>query len=128
MAFAFVLTVGRALCVRSARLRDACAFLLVFGTTGTDLLDINFLSREWYRGTTRGIELSWLDLIWIPLLLSLPRKEQRRAWPPAFGPMLVFFVYNALVVACSEPMLFGIFELSKMLRQLCVFVTMARYV
>ena len=42
--------------------------------------------------------------------------------------MLVFFGYNALIVAYSDPVLFGIFELTKMLRQLGLFVTMARYV
>lgn len=127
-AFALVLTVGRVVCSRSARLRDACAFLLVFGTTRTDMLDINFLSREWYRGTTRGIEVSWVDLIWILLLASLPRNERRNAWLPGLGPMLVFFAYNALVVAYSDPAIFGIFELSNMLRHIFVFVTMARYV
>ncbi len=127
VGFAVALTVGRAMCVRNARLRDACAFLLVFGTTRSDLIDINFISREWYRGTTRGVEVSWLDLLWIMLLLSVPVAERRREWLPGLGPMLVFFVYNALVVAFSDPALFGLFELSKMVRQLCVFVTMARY-
>jgi hypothetical protein len=125
---ALVLTVGRSMCNRDARLRDACAFLLVFGTTCTDLVDINFLSREWYRGTTRGIEVSWIDLLWILLLTSLPRNKGREGWLPGLGPMLVFFGYNALIVAYSNPSLFGVFELSKMLRQLGLFVTVARYV
>ena len=123
-----VLTVGRFMCNRDARLRDACAFMIVFGTTSTSVIDINFLSREWYRGTTCGIEVSWVDLLWILLLTSLPRNKGRSAWLPALGPMLVFFGYNALIVAYSEPALFGIFELSKMLRQLGLFVTIARYV
>lgn len=127
-AVALVLTVGRALCKRDGRLRDACAFLLVFGTTRTDLFDIQFLSREWYRGTTRGIEVSWLDLLWILLLVSLPRNKLSRWRLPALPIMLVFFSYNALLVAFSEPSIFGIFELSKMVRQLCLFFTIACYV
>jgi hypothetical protein len=128
VALGLVLTVGRAVCLRNPRLQDACAFLLVFGTTRTDLMDVNFLSREWYRGTTRGIEVSWLDLLWILLLSSLRREDRQSNWLPGLGPMLLFFTYNALVVAFSEPSVFGIFELSKMLRQLCLFVTIARYV
>lgn len=123
-----VLTVGRSLCTRDARLRDLCAFLLVAGTTQTEFIDINFLSREWYRGTTRGIEVSWLDLICVLLFSSLPRQTKREAWLPGLGPMLVFLGYNALIVAYSEPAIFGVFELSKMVRQLFLFVTIARYV
>lgn len=128
IAVALVLTVGRALCKRQSTLRDACAFLLVFGTTRTDMMHINFLSREWYRGTTRGIELSWLDLLWLMLLISLPQDDRQKKWLPSLGPMLVFFGYNALVVVFSDPSLFGVFELSKMLRQICLFITIARYV
>lgn len=123
-----VLTLGRSLCRRKPQLRDTCAFLLVFGTTRADMLDINFLSREWYRGTTRGIEASWLDLLWILLLSSLPRNERRPAWIPGLGPMLFFLAYNALIVAYSDPAIFGIFELSKMVRLVGLFITIARYV
>lgn len=128
LGLALVSTVGRSLCRRSARLRDLCAFLLVFGTTRADMIDINFLSREWYRGTTRGIEASWLDLLWILLLLSLPPNKNRKVWTPGLGPMLLFFAYNTLIVAYSDPAIFGLFELSKMLRQMGLFVTMSRYV
>ena len=128
IAVLLVLTVGRAVCKRSERLRDVCAFLLVFGTTRTELFDINFLSREWYRGTTRGIEVSWLDLLWLLLLVSLPPNKVSRWRLPALPMMLVFFFYNALIVACSEPAIFGVFELSKMARQICLFFTIARYV
>lgn len=92
------------------------------------MLDLNFLSREWYRGTTRGIEVSWLDLLWILLLSSLPWKRHRPLWVPGLGPMLLFWGYNLLIVIYSEPSIFGVFELSKMFRQICVFMTMAHYV
>lgn len=128
LGLGLVSTLGRALCRRSAFLRDSCAFLLVFGTTRADMIDVNFLSREWYRGTTRGIEASWLDLLWILLLLSLPKNELRKPWTPGLGPMIIFLAYNALIVAYSDPAIFGLFELSKMLRQMGLFITVARYV
>jgi len=40
----------------SHRLRDAAFFVMVAAAVISDKLDINFLSRQWYRGTTRGIE------------------------------------------------------------------------
>lgn len=128
LAVILVLTVGRTICKRSALLRDACAFVLVFGTTRANMIDVNFLSREWYRGTTRGIEVSWLDLLWLLLLSSLSRKGRRPLWIPGLGPMLVFLGYNLLIVIYSYPSIFGVFELSKMMRQTCVFITVARYV
>ncbi|WP_437681793.1 O-antigen ligase family protein [Sorangium sp. So ce131] len=110
-------------------LRDACAFLLIAGTTHTGLQDINFVSREWYRGTTRGFEMCWLDMLWMILLVSVPRRPGRRAEIPASLPlMLVFFAFNALNVASSTPQLFGLFELSKMLRAILLFVAIAHYI
>jgi len=58
----------------------------------------------------------------------LPRNKQPRWQLPALPAMLVFLAYNLLVVVFSEPSIFGVFELSKMVRQLCVFLTIARYV
>jgi hypothetical protein len=42
--------------------------------------------------------------------------------------MLFFLAYNALIVAYSDPAIFGIFELSKMVRLVGLFITIARYV
>lgn len=36
--------------------RDAAFAALAAGLVVCTWLDINFLSREWYRGTTRGID------------------------------------------------------------------------
>jgi hypothetical protein len=116
---------------RSPRFKDACVFLLVLGTVHTGLLDINLFSREWYRGTTRGLEWCWLDYLWVFVLFD----ELRRSRPGARGPapmslslMVLFLAYNALHVLGSDPWLFGIFELSKMLRALMLFLAVASYV
>lgn len=108
--------------------RDACAFLLLFGTAHADKVAVNFLSREWYRGTTRGIEVCWLDLLGVMLLLALPRPRRPRPLPASLGFMLLFVGYNALIVAFSDPALFGVFELSKMIRMVLLFYTVSRYV
>ena len=57
------------------KIHDFVFMFLVFGTCMPESLmglptDINFFSREWYRGSTRGIEISYLDLLAIILLFS----------------------------------------------------------
>ncbi|MFY0580634.1 hypothetical protein ACN28S_46005 [Cystobacter fuscus] len=51
---AVVLYVGCGWVGRASWRKDACVFLLVLGTVHSGLVDINLMSREWYRGTTRG--------------------------------------------------------------------------
>jgi hypothetical protein len=123
---------GAYFAARARGFRDACAFLLVFGTLRYDLLAINFVSREWYRGTSRGFEICWLDFLWMIVLASEPRRVEspgRRAGLPVCLPaMLLFVAYNALNVYISTPQIYGLFELSKMVRALLVFVTLALYV
>src|SRR5215510_6249117 len=62
---------------------------LIYLTAVTEQFDVNFLSRDWYRGTTRGIEFSLVDILSISLLVSMvlfPRRGYKRAyWPASFG-------------------------------------------
>jgi len=54
-----------------------------------DWLDINFLSRELYRGSTRGIEITYVDLLVLSLLLAIfisaRRENFRFYWPEGLG-------------------------------------------
>jgi hypothetical protein len=98
----------------------------------TEDYDINFVSRDFYRGTTRGFEFSLVDILSISLLLSgllVPRRGQSRGyWPASFGFMLIFFLYACFNVAIADPRLFGLFELSKMVRGLVIFLAVAFFV
>ena len=42
----------------SYRIRDIFFFLMVTLSAVTEFIDVNFVSREWYRGTTCGYEVS----------------------------------------------------------------------
>jgi len=137
--FIVCVPVGILLSVLFPRIHKAVFFALVLGTTNTAglfglPLDINFLSREWYRGTTRGIEVSYLDLLAVVLFVStliVRSKEGRKVffWPLSLGWMLAFFVYASLhTIALADPKLFALFELSKMFRGIFIFVTVALYV
>lgn len=128
----FALPVCTAVLIYWRRARDFAFFALVFGAMITDRLDVNFVSREWYRGTTRGFEISFLDILSVSLLAAMwlrPRKgETRLFWPASLGPLLVYLGYCALSVLFSDPKLFGMFELLKILRGIVLFVTVANFV
>jgi hypothetical protein len=115
----------------SQRLRDAALFFLVFGAVLMEKMDVTFLGQYWYRGTSRGIEVSALDIAPICLIfatLLLPRFRPRLFWPASFGLMLVFFGYCCVSVARSEPQLYGVWELTKMMRGMIVFLAAALFV
>src|SRR5437667_9378412 len=116
----------------SQRLRDAAFFFMVAAVVISDKLDINFLSRQWYRGTTRGIEFSFIDVLAFSLLLSMilvPRLGQKRFyWPASLAFMLLFLGYECFSVAISDPKLFGLFEISKTIRAIAIFLAAALFV
>lgn len=123
---------GIAVACSSQRLRDLAFFVLSAGTVVTDRLDINFMSCQWYRGTTRGFEFSFIDIIAISLLVScilVPRNGTRRIyWPASLGFMLVFLSWQGISIVMSDPKLFGLFEMSKTIRAIIVFLAAAFYI
>jgi hypothetical protein len=115
----------------SYRNRDLFFFLMVTLSAVTEYIDVNFASREWYRGTTCGFEVSMVDMISISVLVSIlirPRPgEKRWFWPASFGLMLIYFAFAAFTVAVADPKIFGYFELSKMIRGFIMFLAAAFY-
>lgn len=115
----------------SRRLRDLFFVLLVVLTPFTWRLDVNFVSREWYRGSTRGFEFSTVDILALSILFSSllrPHPGQKRwYWPASLGFMLLYLLYACFSVALFDPKLFGLFELSKLLRGMAVFLAAAMY-
>jgi len=115
----------------SKRIRDVFFVLLVFLAPLIERVDVNFVSREWYRGTSRGFEVSLLDILSLSLLFSsilAPRRGTSRMYLPAsLGLMVLFFVYAGVNVLVSDPRLFGYFELFKLARGLILFLAVAFY-
>ncbi len=116
----------------SPRIRELVFFALVFSTATIKRLDINFLSREMYRGSTRGIEFSYFDfLVWILLLsclISPPPGKPRIRWPAGLGFLLAYVAYCGLSIMALEPRIFSIFEFTKILRGVVVFIAVANYI
>ncbi len=114
------------------RILNLVFFALVFGTTQPGSLfglptDINFLSLAWYRGSTRGIEISYLDLLALILLFgslsARAREGIKYVQPPSYGYLKAYFVWALLtVILISEPKIFGVFELTKIFRAMLVFI------
>ncbi|HWC61507.1 MAG TPA: O-antigen ligase family protein, partial [Verrucomicrobiae bacterium] len=115
----------------SYRIRDLFFFLMVTLSAVTEYIDVNFISKEWYRGTTCGIEISLVDVISLSVLFSTlirPRPgEKRWFWPSSFGLMVFYFLFACFCVAIADPKIFGIFELSKMIRGMVMFLAAAFY-
>lgn len=116
----------------SQRARDTAFVVMVLGCAVIDKVDVNFVTRFWYRGTTRGFEFSFVDVLAISILLSsliLPRPGRSRwYWPASLGFMILYFLYCCFSVTISDPKLFGFFELSKVLRAIIVFLAAAVFV
>jgi len=116
----------------SLRARDAVFFLMIALAAISYKLDVNFHSHYWYRGTTRGFEFSLVDILaWSVLISSFlfPRAgEPRWFWPGGLGLMLLFFLYACGNVVFSDPKIYGVFELSKMLRGILIFLAAAMFV
>jgi hypothetical protein len=117
----------------SRRIRDLFFVMLVSLSPLIERLDLNYVSREWYRGTSRGFEISILDILAVSLLVSSlltsRRDEQPRVyWPASLGLMILYFLYACFNVAISEPKLFSLFELFRMFRGFFVVLGVAFYV
>ncbi len=135
---AICIPVGILIASMSKKFHDFVFLFLVFGTCMPSGLfgyptDINFLSREWYRGTTRGIEISYLDFLAIILLVSnlVVRQKEGKGyyWPPSLNILLLYAAWCTVnVVVFSDPKLFGTFELTKLYRAILLFTAVATYV
>lgn len=115
----------------SYRIRDLFFIMMVTLSAVTEYIDVNFVSRDWYRGTTCGFEVSMVDMVSLSVLVSTlirPRPgEKRWFWPSSFGLMLIYFLFASFTVAIADPKIFGLFELSKMIRGFVMFLAAAFY-
>ena len=151
-ASCFAVPIGVLLASQFPRLRDVVFFMMVFSLTAAMLFpqfDINFLGREWYRGTSRGIQITFVDLLMLILFFSvvltrgqyvhtgagnpqaaaiLTQANRRFYVPASFWLMSAYVLYACVNVAISEPKIFGVWELAKLFRGLILFLAVAWYI
>ena len=113
----------------SVRARDVALFVIIATLVINDRTSINFFSKWWYRGSTRGLEVTLQDILAFSLLVGsvlFPRKGRPRwGWPAGLGPMLLFFLFACGATCAIQPRIFSVFELSKIARGLMFFVVFA---
>lgn len=90
---------------------------------GLDSVDINVVSYEHYRGDSRGIEITLVDLFVIALSIGLPRA--RSPFPYRIPVALYAIVATASVLWAREP-LFATFSVWKLLRMIALLRVVSR--
>src|SRR5437764_965875 len=76
----------------SRRLRELAFLAMLAGWVVTDRMDIHFFSFDLYRGSTRGIEISVLDILGLGVLvghvLNPGPNRKRWFWPASLAFMV----------------------------------------
>src|SRR5581483_5365163 len=89
------------------RVRDIFFFLMVSLAVLAERLDVNFFSEAWYRGTTRGIQVTLLEILAFGVLMGCwlgPQAVERRVfWPASLGLLLSYLSYAAISLVAAEP-------------------------
>jgi O-antigen ligase len=108
--------------------------LLVAGAlfSTTYLVDINFVSMEWYRGDTRGFEIGitdWMIVSLMVVMLVSPRWKNRTFTfkPPNISLMALYFALCFISMIPAEVPLYSGFGLSKIARGFLVYLVAYNY-
>jgi hypothetical protein len=124
LALAVLYPLGRA-ARANARLRATFAAML--GFLPFYEVHVNFFSNENYRGDSRGLEITLLDLVGVVLALALPARTRSHA-PPFRWQKLAYVLVVAISVSQAELPLFAMFGLWKVVRLFAVSTVAARAV
>lgn len=119
---------GYYLSLRYPKIERLVFFLMMFFTVRME--DINFVSREHFRLTSRGFEVGMVDIAtFIILFLVLKRKRlYKPSLPPGSWIYFLYFGFSALSIFNAAVPLFSYFELWKMLRMYIYFWVVYNYV
>jgi O-antigen ligase len=98
-------------------------YLCLFFLGAIKIVDVNYVSREIYRGWVRGFEISSLDMLVIGLLASVVagwKRRRPRLLFPVFAAYLLFVAITTLSAAGAYVPLYASFGLLKLVRSLVV--------
>ncbi len=127
----FAVPIGTALAKKNRKIENLVFFLMVFFTAQE--VTINFVSREFYRGTSRGFEIGLVDiamLIILFLIQSRKREYPPRKFPPGSVLYLMYFLFSWISVINAAPgyVVNSYFELWKMVRMFFYFWIIYNYI
>ncbi len=119
---------GYTLALKYPRIEKVIFFLMIFFTVKME--DINFVSRETFRLTSKGFEIGLVDIsTFIIFLIVLNRKHRFRLHaPPGTYIYLTYVLFSAISIINAAVPLFSMFELWKMLRMYMYFFVVYNYV
>jgi hypothetical protein len=92
---------------------------------------INFISHEYYRGTSRGFEVTLVDLCTLCLLIVAFKKNGFRGmrwFPPGSFLYFLYFSFSALSVINAGERLYSYFEIFKLVRMYFLYWVIANYI
>ena len=104
-------------------------FLFIFFTC--EMVDINFVSMETYRGTSKGFEFGMVDIaMYILLLLSFKRAKQYNIewFPPGAILYILYFLCSLISIIHSDIFIYSAFEITKMIRMYLYFWIAYNYI
>jgi hypothetical protein len=91
---------------------------------------INFVSREHYRGTAKGFEITLVDLATLTiflLIISRRREQKLQLIPPGSIIFFFYFIFSAISMINAAEVLYSFFELWKMVRMYFFFWVIYNY-
>lgn len=96
------------------------------------LIDINFVSMEWYRGDTRGFEFGltdWMILSLLGVMLASPRWRSKpfTLLPPNSSWLIIYLVIAIISTFVAYVTVYAQFGLMKIVRGLVVFIVAYNY-
>jgi hypothetical protein len=102
-------------------------FLMIFFTVKME--DINFISREAYRGTSKGFEIGLVDIctMIIFLLVMNRRTKYKTTLPPGSWLYFIYLFFSLISIFNSAIFLYSAFEIWKMVRMYVFFWVVFNY-
>lgn len=95
-------------------------------------IDVNFFGQYWYRGTSRGVGISLIDVFAAAVLIAtlINPRYHRRSWffPASFVPFFVYFAYCIFSVAHAWQPMLAVWELVNIPRAMLIMLMAAAFV
>ncbi|MDY6915691.1 MAG: O-antigen ligase family protein [Candidatus Cloacimonadota bacterium] len=93
--------------------------------------DINFISHEFYRGTSRGFEVGMVDIMTFIIFLLIIHRRKRypiKLFPPGSILYFIYFFFSFLSIVNATLYLEFFFEIWKMIRMYAYFWVIYNYI
>lgn len=121
--------IGYVMALRFPLIEKIVFFIFVFFTC--EMVDINFVSMETYRGTSKGFEFGLVDMaMYILLMLCIKRAQVYpiRAFPPGAFLYIIYLLCSIASIMHSDVYIYSGFEVVKMLRMFLYFWIAYNYI